>query len=156
MGNKFIFKLGLRPLPKGKSIRRFKPIEVEEKVTGCWECISHNLINGGYAMVKFKGVGTLVHRLSYLHFVGEIPSSTPCVLHRCDNPACCNPAHLFLGTLADNTNDMVIKGRAGKLTNMGAKFIKNSTMPNVSLSNIFNVGVSAIYNIRKGRTWKHI
>jgi hypothetical protein len=76
---------------------------------GCWEWD---------AMRDRKGYGILMsgpkrlraHRISYeIHF-GPIPDGL-FILHRCDNPPCVNPAHLFLGTLADNNRDKTAKGR---------------------------------------------
>jgi hypothetical protein len=57
------------------------------------------------AIKMFRG-----HRLCYLLWIGEIPPRM-FVCHKCDNPPCCNPAHLFLGTPKANTHDMVRKGR---------------------------------------------
>ena len=51
------------------------------------------------------------HRVAYAAFVGPIPID-PVVCHRCDNPPCCNPAHLFIGTRRDNNADMRVKGRS--------------------------------------------
>jgi hypothetical protein len=69
--------------------------------------------NKGYGMSGLKGKSIRAHRLSYLTFVGEIPNNL-FVLHNCDNPACVNPKHLFLGTQEDNMKDKVNKNRQAK------------------------------------------
>lgn len=67
--------------------------------------------NTGYGLAFFKNKQTLAPRSSWEVHNGPIPDGMY-VLHRCDTPACINPAHLFLGTAMDNTRDMIAKGRA--------------------------------------------
>jgi hypothetical protein len=76
----------------------------------CWEW-STNKNNKGYGMFYFNGKKQLAHRFSYELYLGEIPKNI-CVLHKCDNPGCVNPNHLFLGTRKDNAIDMSNKKRA--------------------------------------------
>ena len=77
---------------------------------GCWVW-KRNKNKHGYGMVSNKEMGTnYAHRLSYEYHNGLIKDGMYC-LHTCDNPACINPEHLFLGTQADNMRDMVVKGR---------------------------------------------
>lgn len=64
----------------------------------------------GYGVVQLQKRIWGAHRLSYTAYVGPIPTGL-WVLHRCDTPPCCNPAHLFLGTSAENTRDKWKKGR---------------------------------------------
>ena len=66
----------------------------------------------GYGRFGVGGTGaqSLAHRYAYIILVG-IPDKGLCVLHRCDNPPCCNPSHLFPGTRKDNIFDMIEKGR---------------------------------------------
>lgn len=71
----------------------------------CWEWTASR--NGdGYGFSNH----TMAHRVSWEIHNGSIPNGL-CVLHRCDNPPCVNPAHLFLGTKKDNAADMSAKGR---------------------------------------------
>jgi len=65
---------------------------------------------GGYGCFTMMGVLYKAHRVVWSLFNGSPPLDM-CVLHKCDNPPCCNPNHLFLGTRFDNMRDMVKKGR---------------------------------------------
>lgn len=81
-------------------------------ISGCWIFMGA-LNETGYGIVGLGGSparNDRAHRITFRHFVSEIPEGM-WVLHRCDVPACCNPDHLFLGTPADNTKDMIRKGR---------------------------------------------
>jgi hypothetical protein len=82
--------------------------KIEKKPNGCWEWQGYRSPEG-YGKFKFKGE-TLAHRVSFrLH--GLPLFSKACILHRCDNPPCVNPNHLFLGTRDTNNKDRATKGR---------------------------------------------
>jgi hypothetical protein len=76
---------------------------------GCWLWIAHT-DSCGYGQYKLNGRYVKAHRYSWAHFNGEIPDGLH-VLHKCDTPACVNPAHLFTGTHSDNMRDMWEKRR---------------------------------------------
>ncbi len=82
---------------------------------GCWPWKGWS--NGqGYGKIATsergpRAGGTLAHRIAWEFEHGQIPDGL-CVCHHCDNPRCCRPSHLFIGTKADNNRDMRLKGRA--------------------------------------------
>lgn len=82
------------------------------KAGSCWEWIGRRS-RQGYGMFWDGSTMALAHRAAYWLFCNEIPSKLN-VLHRCDNPPCCNPMHLFVGTQQDNMDDMKAKGRSRK------------------------------------------
>jgi hypothetical protein len=92
------------------------PIELRfwnklEHVGDCWEWTGFRSPQG-YGSVAVNGKAARTHRVAYMLTFGEIPAGM-CVCHKCDNPPCCNPAHLFLGTHKDNRIDCIRKGREG-------------------------------------------
>lgn len=112
----------------------------------------------GYGLISRNGRQESAHRVSYeLHTGRPIPEGLDC-LHRCDEPSCVNPAHLFLGTHSDNMADMSRKGRAvnpsRKLTAEQARAIRLSTARPVDLARVLGVSPSTISNIRAQRVWR--
>ena len=79
---------------------------------GCWEWAKAR-DHGGYGRFYTGTVNVGAHRMAWVLAVGPIPNGL-CVLHRCDNPPCVNPDHLFLGTIRDNVHDAMKKGRPGR------------------------------------------
>ncbi len=128
----------------------------------CWPWTGYRNA-GGYGRVSVEG-GRLVltHRLAFERAHGPIPPGM-FVCHHCDNPACCNPKHLFLGTPADNTHDCIAKGRSrhvkgeqhggAKLTDEEVRQMRCALALGVSqrwLGRLFDVSHNHIGRIQRG------
>lgn len=124
----------------------------------CWEWQASK--DGcGYGKLAVKDTRwDRAHRISYRIHFGEIPAGQ-CVCHSCDNRACCNPKHLWLGTHLENMEDMTLKKRAWgtKLNESDVRSIRDMSDKGYSypqISSIFNVSVVQIYRIVKRINWK--
>jgi len=103
------FKKGNTLTPKNTPSDIWKRIDIRED-NECWEWRGHTN-NKGYGCITINYKHWYVHRVAYEETYGTIPNKL-FVLHKCDNPKCCNPEHLFLGTQKDNMKDMTQKHRS--------------------------------------------
>lgn len=145
---------------------------VSKSSNGCWEWTGSK-DSDGYGKIRYwsgqKRKYTRAHRFSWLLYFGVIGDL--CVLHKCDNPACCNPFHLFLGTRADNNADCIRKGRANpgrqhgetnpsaKLTSEAVRSIRvecSGGSMQKALAKKYGVTPTTIYQIVHRRIWKHL
>lgn len=83
-----------------------------DPISGCWQWTG-SVDKDGYGVVSIGNRSKKVHRVFYDLYYGAIDEDLV-VCHQCDNPPCCNPEHLFQGTVQDNSDDMVEKGRSLK------------------------------------------
>lgn len=127
--------------------------------TSCREW-SRGKTTAGYGVVTFEEKPVYVHRLIAMLVLGLVAASGLCVLHRCDNPSCINPEHLFLGTQGDNMKDAARKGRkANKLSPENVIEIKRDLQQgktHKALATRFAVSRTTISHIAHGKTWSHI
>lgn len=121
-----------------------------------------------YARSNGKRNSGHAHRFMFISLFGDLPTHIH-VLHKCDNPICCNPNHLFSGTNLDNILDRVAKGRSSKWIrpfgskHHGAKLTESkvieiykklkSGMRTIDLSKEYHVSEPTIQDIKHGRTW---
>jgi len=163
---------GFRTIPL--EIRLWSRVVINDK-TGCWEWTgARKTVNGQKWHGKICGLHSghdTTHRTAYEMLVEDIPEGV-CVCHRCDNPICVNPKHLFLGTQDDNRSDAVAKGRwtpalltseensNARLTDDDVvKMLKELAAPHcdhAKLARRFGVGQRQISKIKTGRAWRKV
>ncbi len=146
-----------------------------DKSGSCWVWTGGSSRPGGYGSVyqrwdqaHRRPVMASAHRLSYADAYGPIPEGMD-VCHRCDNPPCVRPSHLFVGTARDNGRDMARKGRAGYWSRPGdanpaarltwdavrvmrARHAAGETI--TALGSAFGVHRTTASLVVRGRTWK--
>lgn len=131
----------------------------------CWLWKGRRHANG-YGSFDLGGRPHQASRMAFTLTKGDPGDLHVC--HSCDNPPCCNPSHLWLGTPKDNHADMIAKGRQrynaargekcskSKLTRNDVLYIRASTAPHKALGRQFGVSGTAIAHIRKRKNWAHV
>ncbi|MGL5189992.1 MAG: HNH endonuclease signature motif containing protein [Cetobacterium sp.] len=119
----------------------------------------------GYGRRKVDGKVRYVHRLEYIKHHGPIPEGLV-VRHSCDNPACFNIAHLSIGTMKDNVQDCIERGRIYRakgehqhkavLTEQTVRLIRSSQLSGGALAKQLGVSKNTVNDVRSGKTWRHV
>lgn len=129
---------------------------------GCWLWVGHRNPVSQYGRLGWRGSIAYAHRWMWRMVYGEIPKEMH-VLHKCDNPPCVNPAHLWLGTHADNMRDREAKRRGPyerrKLSEDDARACKTRHKAGESCPSLargYSVSASVIYALISGKTYKNV
>ncbi len=148
-----------------KQIERFwSKVDRSGGTDACWPWTGarHHFGHGG---VSLNGKSLRPHRVVFFLVHARWPE--PCGLHYCDNPPCCNPAHIFEGTKAENSADRDRKGRTARgeshwlarLTERDVVEIRRryeaGQMPAI-IANDYRVHPATVYDVVQRRTWRHV
>lgn len=149
---------------------RFWPkVDKSDELGGCW-IWRGDRDSRNYGRIRDfrkgheRSIGA--HRVAYQLTHGQIPDRLV-VCHRCDNPPCVNPAHLFLGTMKDNQSDMARKGRSARGERQGGAKLSEQDIPRIrelyaagstqrEVAQAFGVSQGTISLIVKGAVWGHV
>lgn len=143
-----------------KTIRRFWSKVDIRGPDDCWVWKAGRF-DSGYGVFTIKRRNVRAHRFAYE--IANGPTDL-CVLHKCDNPPCCNPAHLWEGTELENVHDRDRKGRNckgedhpnAKLTPSAVRMIRSDPRGHVVVARAMNVSRSLVQKIRQGKAWSHV
>lgn len=155
--------------PRPLAVRFWERVE---KTAACWLWTGY-INRAGYGTIGAGGRNATplkAHRVSWEIHNGPIPGDL-CVLHRCDNPRCVRPAHLFLGTRADNAADRGAKGRTGHGVSLGTanggavltnrivreiRRLATAGATNRDIAARFGVAPSLVSMVKTGKRWTHV
>ena len=163
---------------KIKNIELFRARIIKTKTCWFWSGLTRNR---GYGATPYNGWTQAAHRVSWQIHRGPIPKGI-CVLHKCDNPPCVRPSHLWLGSVKDNNVDAKLKGRTARgdkngthlhperlqygeshhgsvLTEQKVKEIRQKAKLGViydKLSEEYNIARSTISQVVRRQTWKNV
>lgn len=153
--------------------RFWSKVDIKDE-NDCWIWRATRSSEKRYGSFRFGHVMKQAHRVAWFICHGEMPDSNTVVCHRCDNPLCVNPSHLFTGTQADNIKDMDNKGRRGtwlhpgelnpmaKLTQLDVDSIiaawenKGDSRTQKQIARDFGVSQSLVSCIVNKKRWKVI
>lgn len=149
----------------------------------CWVWVGKSVHEDGYGLIRVRGRSSSAHRLSYELHYGPIPVGA-IIRHHCDNPPCCNPAHLAVGTVLDNARDRVSRGRGALGDKNGSRTCPESYprgekhhnakldadtvrairaaregdrhLSQMAIGQIFNIDQTTISRILLGKVWSHV
>lgn len=133
----------------------------------CWAWTGGSSTQMHYGSMSVNGSSEYAHRLSWEIATGFHPGSQ-CVLHKCDNPKCIRPSHLFLGSRQDNIADKVAKGRQPHGSRVGGAKLSDEIVSRIltafstkdtgalELSREYGVQESTLRSILRGETWIHV
>lgn len=150
-----------------------KPKPIIERFESKVELIPFSTCHHWVGATNPKGYGNFLvdrkiekaHRVAYMLYVGVIPDGMV-ICHKCDNPSCVNPDHLFLGTYQDNHDDMYRKGRdkhavgenqgASKLSESDVIEIRSLSLTQRVIAKMYGISHSQVHRIKTLKDWKHV
>ena len=168
------------PLNHGRTKKNTRSVPKQRfwsnvEIVGCNECWRWKLSKNrdGYGMLRWGGKMTGAHRIAYLLTHGSIPATfegaKSAIIHTCDNPACCNPAHLLLRNHLANMRDKKKKGRNrmpeptpgeknfhAKLTEKQVLSIRRDPRKQSEIASDYGVTQSTVSEILSRSTWTHV
>lgn len=139
------------------------PYNLDYSKKGCWEWVGAT-VRGGYGSLKINNKKIGAHRFSWELHNGPIPEGLM-TLHKCDNPPCCRPDHLFIGTGSDNMQDRAAKGRdnavatGAVLTELEVQEVLielNMGRSQAEIAEMYGVTQTTISRILHGETWREL
>jgi len=148
-----------------KDVARFLKKVNNDDQRSCWPWKGRKC-KDGYGRFGYKSKSFFAHRVAYGLF--NDGAQPPVVMHKCDNPACCNPDHLVAGTQQDNMADKVAKGRQAKGSSNGRSKLNEEQVRSIRVHCMFDLtrpselgkkyGVTrwVIRDIQNRKTWKHV